>query len=633
LNLLAELRRRNVIRMAGLYLVGAWLLIQIAETLLPIFNTPEWVLQALVVLLSLGLLPALVFSWIYELTPDGLKCDVGATTEPSMAATTGKRMDRLILAGLAAVILVVAADRLWPRAELGSESTFASEAEFSGSDSSATVDSDPKPDTAATEPQGARVEPGSIAVLPFVNMSAEAENEYFSDGISEELLNVLVKVEGLSVASRTSSFAYKGREMSAASIGAELKVAHVLEGSVRKAGKRVRITAQLIDADSDRHLWSETYDRELDDIFAIQDEIAKAIVAALRETLGDTLAKAPVSVKADTDNVDAYQLYLQARELFFARHQLDESVHLFEQVVALDPEFARGWEGLAAAAAVIVDWKQSYPSIDESALKARALAAADRALALDPSLSMPWAARSLVVSDGVRPVDFATAIDLLDRAIAADARNATARLWRGILWVGLGFIDRAVDDFEACLAVDPAYSNCKRWKAIGLLFQGRTDAALDLYQQGVIEGFNDNRGNSFVEPLLRRGELFAAVLLMREIGWPREIQEAVIDTVVERNPPDDVAALLSRYPEVLRRKHHLGLVLRDYSVAAEDDEWTSSSIEHWDPAYEGLRTDPAFKHLLQQIGVPAYWRAHGFPPQCRPVGEGDFVCDEPPSGK
>jgi adenylate cyclase len=209
--------------------------------------------------------------------------------------------------------------------------------------------------------------PSSIAVLPFVNMSAGTrQNEYFADGISEELLNVLVKVEGLGVASRTSSFAYKGRELSAAVIAQRAEGRHILEGSVRKAGNRVRITAQLIDAGSDRHLWSETYDRELTDIFAIQDEIAKAIVAALRGTLGEPAGSDDVVVRADTDNLDAYQTYLKARELFLTRTRLDESVRLFEQVVALDPEFARGWEGLAAVASVIISTWRPTPPIGHS---------------------------------------------------------------------------------------------------------------------------------------------------------------------------------------------------------------------------------------------------------------------------
>jgi TolB-like protein len=160
----------------------------------------------------------------------------------------------------------------------------------------------------------------SIAVLPFVNMSEDKNNEYFSDGISEELLNVLVRVDGLGVASRTSSFSYKGSPLGAAAIASALRVNHVLEGSVRKAGNQVRITAQLIDAVNDRHLWSETYDRELTDIFAIQEEIANSIVNPLRDELGPTQLTAPaVTVRADTENLEAYELYLKARELFIAR--------------------------------------------------------------------------------------------------------------------------------------------------------------------------------------------------------------------------------------------------------------------------------------------------------------------------
>ena len=228
----------------------------------------------------------------------------------------------------------------------------------------------------------------SIAVLPFVNMSGDKDNEYFSDGISEELLNVLVRVDGLGVASRTSSFAYKGSPLGTAAIAEALKVNHVLEGSVRKSGNHVRITAQLIDAVDDRHLWSETYDRELTDIFAIQEEIANSIVDALRDELGTAQsATSVVTVRADTENLEAYELYLKARELFIARRELPESIRLFEQVTQMDPGFARGWEGLAAVYAVANSW-----GIDDRDYDALAKSAAERALQLDPALSMPWAA-------------------------------------------------------------------------------------------------------------------------------------------------------------------------------------------------------------------------------------------------
>jgi TolB-like protein len=624
MNLFAELRRRNVIRMAGLYLVGAWILVQVSETLLPIFHTPEWVLQTLVVLLALGFVPALVFSWLFELTPEGLKRDADVSATQSIATQTGRRMDRLIFAGLVALIAVIAADRFWPRHAFVAESEAAAS---QGVPAGFAAGSATEAAGQIVDQPAAAADPGSIAVLPFVNMSADKDNEYFSDGISEELLNVLVKVDGLSVASRTSSFAYKGRDLSAAAIGSELKVVNVLEGSVRKSGNRVRITAQLIDARSDRHLWSETYDRELTDIFVIQDEIANAIVAALRETLGEKVSDAAVAVRADTDNVDAYELYLKARELFISRTRLDESVRLFEQVVALDPAFARGWEGLAVASAVIVDWQDRYPSIDASALLVRAQKAADRALELDATLSMPWAARSLAVLY-VTPIDYADGLLLIDRAIAADPRNATAFLLRGILWMNLGFLDRALADYQQCLEIDPAYSNCLRWKAVGLLFQGKQDAALDLYEQGMAQGFNPNRAHSFVEPLIRRGDVFAARLLMREVGWPLEVQQAVVAALVHGASPSDVAALVRRHPEVARGQFIWGLLLRDYPLSADSADLRTTQVEHWDPAYERLRATPAFRHLLERFGVPDYWRAHGFPPQCRPFGETDFECDQ-----
>lgn len=220
MKLLAELKRRNVIRMAGLYLVGAWLIVQIAETLLPIFHTPDWVLQALVVLLALGLLPALVFSWIYELTPDGLQRDTGAAAEPAIAASTARRMDRLFFAGLVVLIGLIAADRFWPR-QAPTPLPAAQENPASAL---------PAPTDASAETTSANAtDRRSIAVLPFVNMSSDPENEYFADGISEELLNILAGIDGLKVASRTSAFSFKGKDTPIPEIARQLDVHHVLE--------------------------------------------------------------------------------------------------------------------------------------------------------------------------------------------------------------------------------------------------------------------------------------------------------------------------------------------------------------------------------------------------------------------
>jgi TolB-like protein len=460
-------------------------------------------------------------------------------------------------------------------------------------------------------------------VLPFVNMSADAENEYFADGISEELLNVLVKVEDIGVASRTSSFAYKGRELGAVVIAQELKVNHILEGSVRKAGNRVRITAQLIDALEDRHLWSETYDRELDDIFAIQDEIANAIVAALRGTLGVDEAPRAVTVRADTDNLDAYQRYLKARELFITRTALDESVWLFEEVVALDPEFARGWEGLAAASGVIIDWEDTYPDIDRDQLSARALEAAERALALDPELAMPWAVRALLLNYDL-PIPFAESLVLFERALIADPAQASVYLWRAITWINLGYFERAMEDVDACLAIDPAYSNCVRWKSVTAAFMGDDALAFALFERGVAMDFVVNRTETFIERLVARGDNLTAVLLMRELEMPREVQQAIMAAIRHGTPPAQLAELLARHPRFDTPTWHI--VLRDFDRAAAWEGRLTTLVSYWDPVHAGFRDSPAFRRILERLGVPAYWREHGYPPLCRPVGTDNYEC-------
>ncbi len=620
MRLLAELKRRNVIRMAGLYLVGAWLVVQVAATLLPTFDAPTWVMKVLVALLAIGFLAAVVFSWLYELTPDGLKRDGDVSPEQSIAAQTARRMDRLIFAGLIALIAVIAADRWWPRAQPPVVTAPVAAEPIAA----------PAPSAPTNPPSpSATIDPNSIAVLPFVNMSADKDNEYFSDGISEELLNVLVRVDGLSVASRTSSFAYKGRELSAAEIAGELKVAHILEGSVRKSGNRVRITAQLIDTGSDRHLWSETFDRELTDIFAIQDEIANAIVAALRETLGEQAAAAVV-VRADTENLQAYDLYLKARELFIARSELSESVRLFERAVELDPNFARGWEGLAAVASVVESW-----GIDDRDYDAMVRPAAERALKLDPTLSMAWAALSMAEQNEISP-DWASALELSGKAIEADSKNATAYLWRSIALLNLGFFDRALADLDDCLRIDPAYRNCTRWKAQALLFAGDLQQALSLFEQGVATGFITNRAAGFVPAMVARGDTLAARLLLEKLQASTALSAVMIEALVDPETPRPEAAAIIESSDsgtintsgLVFSKSMAYLWAGDFDHAADADSSGSPySILAWELSRPAWRNSPGFKRTLKKIGVLAYWQAHGFPPHCRALGETDFECD------
>lgn len=596
-SLFAELRRRKVIRVGVVYGATAFVLLQAAQLLAAGLALPDWFFPAITVVLILGLPVALILAWALELTPDGVR--VTASSAP--ADTTGPPPSLLgkwtVAVAALLMILGIGLGAGWFLRPVSSPGL---------------LDADP---TGPTTPFNR-----SIAVLPFVNMSDEAANEFFADGISEELLNVLVRVEGIGVASRTSSFAYKGRDLGTVAIARELNVAHVLEGSVRKDGERVRITAQLIDALNDRHLWSETYDRELTDIFAVQEEIANAIVAALRGTLGTDQAERTVTVPAETDNLDAYTIYLEARERFVARSDLLEALRLFERVVEMDPTFARGWEGLAAISAVMESW--DFVDRDYNAL---ALQAADRALALDSSLSMPWAVRSTVLTKSY-PIAFSQSMELAQQAIDADPNNATIHLWRSISWIQLGFFDRALADQDRCLAIDPAYQNCLRWKAISLQLKGDTDLALDLLEQNVAGDYLGSRGLIFIEPFLRRGNRVAALLMMQGLGWPRELQETVIHTRLDGGTPADPQVLVARTaPDDGRSLTQLYMLLGAYDLAL-GAEFPHNLVEFWDPSHAGLRQTPAFARFLNRLGVPAYWREHGFPPQCRPLRGSDFEC-------
>jgi len=610
----AELKRRNVIRFAGLYLVGAWLLVQVSGTVLPMFGAPDWLPRSIVILLALGFIPALIFSWVFELTPEGLKRDEDVRPGESIQPQTARRMDRMIIAVLLLALGYFGFDKfvLTPRRDA---------ALVAATEKSVAA----RP---AAESKSA-VNAKAIAVLPFVNMSADTGNQYFSDGISEELLNALVHVDGIEVASRTSSFAYRGSPLGTTAIATELKVGYIVEGSVRKSGDRVRITAQLIDALHDRHLFSQTYDRELKDVFAIQDEIANAVVAALRGTLATAQSKPAVKVRADTENLQAYDLYLKARELFIARKDLKESVQLFEKVVELDPKFARGWEGLAAVSAVAESW-----NVRDRDYTALAKQAAERALELDSSLSMPWAALGQIETRKL-PADWEKCMVMSDRAVAADPKNATAFLWRSLHWMNLGFLENAMADQDRALALDPSYQNCLRWKALALLYHGDTDQALAAFERGLEAGFIVNRADSFVSPLLKRGDRMAALLLMDEMGAKPELSKILIDALDRPDVPHpDARAIVQRYMSekedrfanrFSRAKAYLWLGTYD-EVATTDDLDPTNDMVAWEIVRPSFRNSPGFKRLLERLGVPAYWRKHGFPPQCRPVGEADFDC-------
>ena len=323
MSILSELQRRNVFRVAALYLVAGWVLLQVAELLFGALRVPAWGLRMVLGLLLLGFPLALIFSWVYELTPEGLKREHEVERHASITRTTGRKIN-LLIAGLLVVAIGVSAYDVFAR----------------------------RGDRAAARPAAATPSTGgpavpalvsatSIAVLPFVNMSDDRSNEYFSDGLTEELLNLLARVPELKVIARTSSFAYKGKEAKISDIARELHVANVLEGSVRRSGDRVRITAQLIRASDSTHLWSESYDRTIQDIFAVQGEIAGEVVDSLKlELLG---GERPHVQAGGTQDARAYEAYLRGRyELNKGESEqfLRSALAAFDEAAALDPSFA-----------------------------------------------------------------------------------------------------------------------------------------------------------------------------------------------------------------------------------------------------------------------------------------------------
>ena len=374
-NLFTELKRRNVFRVAAAYAAIGWLLAEIGGLLFATFEAPGWVMKVYTTLIILGFPLALFLAWAFELTPEGIKREHEVDRSESIVHKTGQKLNNVIIAAIAIAVAFLLFDR------------------FGGQQPERFVESASR--AAQTKDQTV-----SIAVLPFVNMSSDPEQEYFSDGISEEILNQLVRVDGLSVASRTSAFSFKGQGLGLDEIARELGVDHILEGSVRKERDNIRITAQLIDARTDRHLWSETYDRKLTSIFAIQDEISASIVTALRETLGVDIQKTASTV-IPTNSMDAYEAFLKARELFLSRDglALRQSLEIYQQAIERDPDFARAYEGLAATYVALPYYSaEGYEAVSQEESGRESVKAARKALKLDPTLAMPHAVLGIIFS-------------------------------------------------------------------------------------------------------------------------------------------------------------------------------------------------------------------------------------------
>ena len=423
-SLLSELRRRNVFKVGAAYLVLGWVVMQVTDLVTPALHLPEWTLSLVTWLGVIGFPFALLFAWAFELTPDGLKRSEEVDPGESVTRRTGNKLNRVITALLVAAIGVVIYQQ-WA---------------FTRSDANQPA-----------LPGEARSRPGlydSIAVLPFVNMSSDPEQEYFSDGIAEELLNALARISNLKVAARTSSFAFKNEQSDIRKIGETLDVNTVLEGSLRKSGTRLRITAQLIDVQSGYHLWSETYDRELDDIFAIQDEITGHIIKALKVHL-DTGEAATVT---NTTNTEAYDVYLKGRHQLHLRTL--ESIELaqgyFEQATILDPNFALAWSEQALAVLL----SSSYGNTANKLAIAQARVLLSRARSIDPELAEALAVEGLILNQEWR---YDEALGFYDQAIAANPGVAEFHLWRSQALLEEARIREAQQALLIALGLDPLH--------------------------------------------------------------------------------------------------------------------------------------------------------------------------------
>jgi TolB-like protein len=358
-----ELKRRNVVRVGLAYAVIGWVLAQIAEFAFENFGAPEWVLKSFVVALLLGLPVALILAWAFEMTPEGIKREKDVDRSQSITRTTGRKLDRLIIAVLGVAVIVLGINQF-----IGGDAQPGANTEISEADQ-------------------------SIAVLPFVDLSPGQSDEYFGKGIAEELLNALAQFPNLQVAARTSAFSFAGQDIDLREVGETLNVAHVLEGSIRRSGDRLRITAQLIRASDGFHLWSQTYERAMTDIFEIQDDIVSELVSILQIRLG--VGSGSGRVRSHNVDTEAYETYLQGLHLWANRHSNNNrqmAIRTLRLATEIDPDFA---DALAAYALSLIHSPVNQAEMDALKRNDAIFDALDRALEIDPDAARAHAGLAL----------------------------------------------------------------------------------------------------------------------------------------------------------------------------------------------------------------------------------------------
>ena len=599
MNLFVELKRRNVFRVGIAYLVVSWFLLQIMDIVIPILILPDWVARFIFLLLAVGFIPVLIAAWAFEMTPDGIKKEKDIDRSQSIVTQTGRKLDRAIIVVLVLALGYFAYDKfLSPTSDSSPESTPLS---------NASAEQRPSPVTTAV----LNPDEKSVAVLPFINMSDDAENEYFSDGISEELLNVLVRVKGLRVPSRTSSFTFKGSTKKLAEIGEELKVDHILEGSVRKSGDRIRVTAQLIEVKTDRHLWSETYTRQLDDIFAVQDEIAQAIVSALKVTL---TGNDQTSIQSrSTANVEAYNKYLLGRHLWNQRSpdSLLAATKPLSEAVAMDANYGQAWAALADAYVLIPEYGAG--SIDQYIPLAHE--ATDKALTINPE-----SARALTTSAYIKfmyDYDFAGAHADFEKAINNDPNYATAHQWYGELLAVEGHLDAALDQLELARIADPLAFIMPHDMGWFLMFSDRKEEAYTYFEEALRlkPQFQNAIGNMMrLDMMTGRYDQALARLpgLSTNISHDPEAVKAVVDALQDPSLKPNALALLAQsetfgYGSKTKSFYLMVLDEPDLTMDSLEKDFAAGDpravhIKRMD-IYDPLHDNPRFQALMKKINM------------------------------
>lgn len=592
---MTELRRRNVFRVAATYIVASWLIIQVVSSISAPLNFPGWFEAAVIVLLLIGFPIAIVLGWAFELTPEGIKATPSENCEPPPAW-------RALDTALVLALLLVTATIAWDRLDTGAN---------------------PKSASTAHSPEK------SVAVLPFADMSPNGDQQYFGDGIAEELLDELTRLDGLRVASRTSSFAYRDRGADTRAIGEDLNVATVLEGSVRKSGDRIRITAQLIDAADGYHLWSRSYERELIEIFDIQDEIAGAVAGALGVSLG--VGDVNAFRGAGTGNVEAYDAYLRGlgTPLF---EQSDERIRMFEQAVDLDPAYAASWAALGLTIGATM-WTSSVDRAPD--ILDRAIPVLLRAVELGPDSAYAY---SMLATVNYARFDWIQSEEYHRKAMELQADGDVLANYANML-MRSGRSAEAIrySDLAARADRNPVDTSSQGNRDYALAATGGWDELRDRIQS------NPGPYGQYLEFViaLNSGDAVALEEALSDISLPGVAAGNFINPILHdiHSPESVLSTLRSVYADSgleWPSKHHDVAVLAaffgdpEFALEAMSYEARLTTIRYgaiWYPVMSEARRLPAFKDLVTDVNLVDYWRTHGWTDHCQPVGDDDFECN------